>query len=181
MSIGFKSLITGALLVLAGAGGLWYALGGLPSGDDNPWLSGAEGYEQAQEVALQQGYPLLYVIESAKCRRCNSLDTLLWRAPEMQSSLAELVKVRLNPDASDGSGHILRRFPKVGTLPGVYIQRPGESLRPINIEVKDQQIWMPGVTYGRGFFMPLSAAGFDAVVRVTLSLEDPAIDNAPLP
>lgn len=180
MSIGFKSLITGALLVLAGAGALWYALGG-PAGEDNPWLSGAEGYEQGQARALQTGYPLLYVIESAKCRRCAQLDARLWRDPGMQSSLAELVKVRLNPDAGDGSAHILRRFPRVGTLPGVYLQRPGEPLRPINIEVKERQIWMPGVTYARGFFMPLSAEGFDAVVRVTLSLEDPAIDNAPLP
>ncbi|MNR42955.1 hypothetical protein D3C85_1615300 [compost metagenome] len=75
----------------------------------------------------------------------------------------------------------MRRFPQVATPPGIYLQRPGEPLRPIRVEVEDQQIWMPGVTYGRGFFMPLSAAGFDAVVRVTLSLEDPAIDNAPLP
>lgn len=181
MSVGIKSLITGALLVLAGAGALWFTLGGSPAGEDNPWLSGAEGYEQGQQQALHQGMPLLYVIEHAKCRRCKALDVLLWRSPEMQSPLAELVKVRLNPDAGDGSAHILRRFPQVATPPGIYIQRPGESLRPINIEVKDQQIWMPGVTYGRGFFMPLSAAGFEAVVRVTLSLDDPAIDNAPLP
>jgi hypothetical protein len=120
------------------------------------------------------------VIEHAKCRRCKTLDALLWRAPEMQSTLAGLVKVRLNPDAGDGSEHILRRFPPVATPPGVYIQRPGEPLRPIKIVVDLQQIWMPGVTYGRGFFMPLSGAGFDAVLRVTLSLEDPAIDNAPL-
>ena len=180
MSVGIKSLITGVLLVLAGAGALWFVLGP-PAGEDNPWLSGAEGYEQAQQRALSEGYPLLYVIEHAKCRRCKTLDALLWRAPEMQSTLAGLVKVRLNPDAGDGSEHILRRFPPVATPPGVYIQRPGEPLRPIKIVVELQQIWMPGVTYGRGFFMPLSGAGFDAVLRVTLSLEDPAIDNAPLP
>lgn len=181
MKFGIKSLITGILLLLAGAGVLWFVLGSLPAGEDNPWLSGAEGYEQGQQRALSEGIPLLYVIEHAKCRRCKALDTLLWRAPELQSSLAGLVKVRLNPDAGDGSAHILRRFPKVATPPGIYLQRPGEPLRPIRVEVEDQQIWMPGVTYGRGFFMPLSAAGFDAVVRVTLSLEDPAIDNAPLP
>jgi hypothetical protein len=27
-----------------------------------------------------------------------------------------------------------------------------------------EQIWMPGVTYGRGFFMPLSGAAFEAVL-----------------
>lgn len=181
MSIGIKSLVTGVLLVLAGGGALWFALGGLPRGDDNPWLSGAEGYDKVQQLALGEGIPLLYVIEHAKCRRCKTLDTLLWRSPELESSLAGLAKVRLNPDAGDGSAHILRRFPRVGTPPGIYLQRPGEPLRPIRIEVEDQQIWMPGVTYGRGFFMPLSAAGFDAVVRVTLALEDASIDNAPLP
>ncbi|MFM5243474.1 hypothetical protein ACLH0O_15790 [Aeromonas media] len=180
MGIGVKSLLTGLLLLLAGAGALWFVLGG-SEGQDNPWLSGAEGYEQAQRLALREGYPLLYVIERAKCRRCKALDNELWRAPEMQSALAGLAKVRLNPDAGDGSEHILRRFPQVATAPGIYVQRPGEPLRPIKVVVDIQQIWMPGVTYGRGFFMPLSGAAFEAVLRVTLSLEDTAIDNAPLP
>ncbi|MGE6286475.1 hypothetical protein ACLHZ9_15935 [Aeromonas media] len=180
MGIGVKSLLTGLLLLLAGAGALWFVLGG-SEGQDNPWLSGAEGYEQAQRLALGEGYPLLYVIERAKCRRCKALDNELWRAPEMQSALAGLAKVRLNPDAGDGSEHILRRFPQVATAPGIYVQRPGEPLRPIKVVVDIQQIWMPGVTYGRGFFMPLSGAAFEAVLRVTLSLEDTAIDNAPLP
>ena len=180
MGIGVKSLLTGMLLLLAGAGALWFVLGG-SGAQDNPWLSGAEGYEQAQRLALSEGYPLLYVIERAKCRRCKALNNELWRAPEMQSALAELAKVRLNPAAGDGSEHILRRFPPVATAPGIYVQRPGEPLRPIKVAVDIQQIWMPGVTYGRGFFMPLSGAAFEAVLRVTLSLEDPAIDNASLP
>ena len=180
MNIGIKSLLTGALLLLAGAGALWFALGGT-AGQENPWLSGAEGYEQAQRLALKEGYPLLYVIERAKCRRCKALDNRMWRAPEMESALAGLAKVRLNPDAGDGSEHILRRFPRVETAPGIYVQRPGEPLRPIRVVPDTEEIWMPGVTYGRGFFMPISGAAFEAVLRVTLSLEDPAIDNAPLP
>ena len=180
MGSGVKSLLTGMLLLLAGAGALWFVLGG-SGAQDNPWLSGAEGYEQAQRLALSEGYPLLYVIERAKCRRCKALNNELWRAPEMQSALAGLAKVRLNPDAGDGSEHILRRFPQVATAPGIYVQRPGGPLRPIKVAVDIQQIWMRGVTYGRGFFMPLSGAAFEAVLRVTLSLEDPAIDNASLP
>ncbi len=179
MGIGVKSLLTGMLLLLAGAGALWFVLGG-SGAQDNPWLSGAEGYEQAQRLALREGYPLLYVIERAKCRRCKALNTRLWRAPEMQSALAGLVKVRLNPDAGDGSEHILRSFPQVVTLPGIYVQQPGEPLKPIKIVVDLQQIWMPGVTWQRGFFMPLSAAGFEAVLHTTQSLQDPALDNAPL-
>lgn len=179
MGIGVKSLLTGMLLLLAGAGALWFVLGG-SGAQDNPWLSGAEGYEQAQRLALSEGYPLLYVIERAKCRRCKALNNELWRAPEMQSALAGLAKVRLNPDAGDGSEHILRRFPQVATPPGIYVQQPGEPLKPIKIVVDIQQIWMPGVTWQRGFFMPLSAAGFEAVLHTTQSLQDPALDNAPL-
>lgn len=67
MGIGVKSLLTGMLLLLAGAGALWFVLGG-SEGQDNPWLSGAEGYEQAQRLALSEGYPLLYVIERATAR-----------------------------------------------------------------------------------------------------------------
>ena len=78
MNIGIKSLFTGVLLLLAGAGALWYLLGGAGE-QENPWLSGAEGYEQAQRLALREGYPLLYVIERAKCRRCKALNTRLWR------------------------------------------------------------------------------------------------------
>lgn len=180
MSVGIKGVVTGVLLLLAGAGGLWFTLGGSGSEEGNPWLSGAEGYEQAQQLALQKGYPLLYVIERAKCRRCKLLETTLWQSAEMAPVLARLVKVRLNPDAGDGSEHILRRFPQVATPPGIYVQQPGEPLKPIKIVVDIQQIWMPGVTWQRGFFMPLSAAGFEAVLHTTQSLQDPALDNAPL-
>ena len=83
------------------------------------------------------------------------------------------------PGCGDGSEHILRRFPQVATAPGIYVQRPGEPLRPIKIAVDIEQIWMPGVTYGRGFFMPLSGAAFEAVLRVTLSLEDPPSTTRP--
>lgn len=84
------------------------------------------------------------------------------------------------PGCGDGSEHILRRFPQVATPPGIYVQQPGEPLKPIKIVVDIQQIWMPGVTWQRGFFMPLSAAGFEAVLHTTQSLQDPALDNAPL-
>ncbi|WP_323905013.1 thioredoxin domain-containing protein [Aeromonas hydrophila] len=180
MSVGIKGVVTGVLLLLAGAGGLWFTLGGSGSEEDNPWLRGAEGYAQAQQLALHKGYPLLYVIERAKCRRCKLLETTLWQSEEMAPVLARLVKVRLNPDAGDGSEHILRRFPQVATPPGIYVQQPGEPLKPIKIVVDIQQIWMPGVTWQRGFFMPLSAAGFEAVLHTTQSLQDPALDNAPL-
>lgn len=180
MSVGIKGVVTGVLLLLAGAGGLWFTLGGTGGEEDNPWLSGAEGYAQAQQLALQKGYPLLYVIERAKCRRCKLLDSTLWQTEEMAPVLARLVKVRLNPNAGDGSEQILRRFPQVATLPGIYVQQPGEPLKPIKIVVDIQQIWMPGVTWQRGFFMPLSAAGFEAVLHTTQSLQDPALDNAPL-
>lgn len=180
MSVGIKGVVTGALLLLAGAGGLWFALGDMASEQDNPWLIGADGYAKAQQLALHKGYPLLYVIERAKCRRCKVLDATLWQSEEMEPVLARLVKVRLNPDAGDGSEHILRRFPQVATPPGIYVQQPGEPLKPIKIAVDLQQIWMPGVTWRRGFFMPLSAAGFDAVLHTTQSLQDPALDNAPL-
>ncbi|MEN9583633.1 MAG: hypothetical protein RLZZ616_639 [Pseudomonadota bacterium] len=180
MSVGIKGVVTGVLLLLAGAGGLWFALGDMASEEENPWLSGADGYARAQQLAQLKGYPLLYVIERAKCRRCMLLDATLWQSQEMAPVLARLVKVRLNPDAGDGSEHILRSFPQVVTLPGIYVQQPGEPLKPIKIVVDLQQIWMPGVTWQRGFFMPLSAAGFEAVLHTTQSLQDPALDNAPL-
>jgi hypothetical protein len=180
MRVGIKGIITGVLLLLAGTGGLWFAFSGTPAEEETPWLAGAQGYEKAQQLALHKGYSLLYVIESAKCRRCKLLDKMLWQSDDMSPVLAKLIKVRLNPHAKDGSEHILRRFPQVATPPGVYVQRPGEPLKPIKIVVDLEQIWMPGVTWQRGFFMPLSAAGFEAVLHTTQSLQDPALDNAPL-
>ena len=101
-------------------------------------------------------------------------------AISLPSWLLMAVQVRLNPGKGDGSEQILRRFPKVATPPGIYIQQPGQPLRPIKVVVDFDQIWMPGKTWLRGFYMPLSAAGFEAVVHTTLSLQDPALDNAPL-
>ena len=57
----------------------------------------------------------------------------------------------------------VHRKPRVAILStGDELVMPGEPLKPIKIVVDIQQIWMPGVTWQRGFFMPLSAAGFEA-------------------
>ena len=55
MNIGIKSLFTGVLLLLAGQApsGICWGRGE----QDNPWLSGAEGYEQAQRLALRKDTP----------------------------------------------------------------------------------------------------------------------------
>ncbi|MFM4825905.1 thioredoxin domain-containing protein [Aeromonas bivalvium] len=169
--------LAGALVLLLVAGGLgwyWWSQGARHSG--NPWLRGEQGEARAQQLARESGMAMLYVIEADKCRRCKLLDKMLWQDPAMASTLAGLAKVRLNPGAGDGSDRVLRRFPKVKTPPGIYLQQAGGPLKPVQIVVDIQQIWMPGVTYRRGFFMPLSAVGFDAVLRTTLALEDPVFD-----
>ncbi len=179
MNLWMKGALAVIGLMMVGGGAAWYFLGKTQQ-PANPWYEGAEGYQQAQQQALALGYPLLYVLETPKCRRCKALNERFWRSEEMRVPLSRLVKVRLNPGKGDGSAQILRRFPKVATPPGIYIQQPGQPLKPIKIVVDIQQIWMPGKTWLRGFYMPLSAAGFEAVVHTTLSLQDPAMDNAPL-
>lgn len=165
-------LLLALLLVAGSAGWYWWNQQALVRG--NPWLKGAQGVARAQQLARESGMAVLYVIESDKCRRCKLLDKGLWQDPALASTLAGLAKVRLNPHAGDGSERVLRRFPKVATPPGIYLQQADGPLKPMQIVVDIQQIWMPGVTYRRGFFMPLSAAGFEAVLHTTLALEDPA-------
>jgi hypothetical protein len=162
-----------ALLLVAGGVG-WYAWNQQALARGNPWLKGEQGAARAEQLARESGMAVLYVIESDKCRRCKLLDKALWQDPALTSTLAGLAKVRLNPSVGDGSERVLRRFPKVNTPPGIYLQQGGGPLKPIQIVVDIEQIWMPGVTYRRGFFMPLSVAGFDAVLRTTLALDDPA-------
>jgi len=175
-----KGGVAALVLMLLAAGAFWFWSGSGSGKVANPWYEGAEGYHQAQQQALALGYPLLYVLEVPKCRRCKALNERFWRSAEMAGPLSRLVKVRLNPGKGDGSEQILRRFPKVVTPPGIYIQQPGAPLKPVKIVVDIDQIWMPGVTWQRGFYMPLSAAGFEAVLHTTLALKDPAMDNAPL-
>ena len=180
MNLWVKGALAAVGLMVVGGGAAWFFFGKGAQGPANPWYQGAEGYHQAQQQALALGYPLLYVLETPKCRRCGDLEKKFWQSKEMTGPLARLVKVRLNPGKGDGGEQILRRFPKVATPPGIYIQQPGQPLRPIKVVVDIDQIWMPGKTWQRGFYMPLSAAGFEAVVHTTLSLQDPALDNAPL-
>ena len=180
MNLWVKGTLAAVGLMMAGGGAAWYFFGKAPQGPANPWYEGAEGYHQAQQQALALGYPLLYVLEVPKCRRCKALNERFWRSDEMAAPLSRLVKVRLNPGEGDGSEQILRRFPKVATPPGIFVQRPGEPLRPIKLVVDINQLWMPGKTWQRGFYMPLSAATFEAVLGTTLALQDPALDNAPL-
>ncbi|MCF3095788.1 hypothetical protein EHZ86_00265 [Aeromonas australiensis] len=180
MTMWIKVGVAALAVTLLAAGAFWFWSGSGPAKLANPWYEGAEGYYQAQQQALALGYPLLYVLETPKCRRCKGLNQRFWRSDEMAAPLNRLVKVRLNPGKGDGSEQILRRFPKVATPPGIFIQQPGQPLRPIKIVVDIEQIWMPGKTWRRGYYMPLSAAGFEAVVHTTLALQDPELDNAPL-
>lgn len=180
MNLWVKGALAAVGLMVVGGAAFWFFAGTSSQGPANPWYQGAEGYQQAQQQALALGYPLLYVLETPKCRRCGDLEKKFWQSKEMAGPLARLVKVRLNPGKGDGSEQILRRFPKVATPPGIYIQQPGQPLRPIKIVVDIDQLWMPGKTWQRGFYMPLSGAGFEAVVHTTLVLQDPALDNAPL-
>ncbi|MFL9694812.1 hypothetical protein ACKC4X_21695, partial [Aeromonas veronii] len=60
-------------------------------GPANPWYQGAEGYKQAQQQALAFGYPLLYVLETPKCRRCGDLENTFWQIKEMAGPVARLV------------------------------------------------------------------------------------------
>ncbi|MGH1410646.1 MAG: hypothetical protein ACRAUW_14190 [Aeromonas sp.] len=179
MNLWMKGALATFGLMMAGTGVVWYFMG-KTVGVANSWYEGAEGYQQAQQQALALGYPLLYVLETPKCRRCKALNERLWQSDDMTIPLSRLVKVRLNSGKGDGSEQLMRRFPKVATPPGIYIQQPGQPLKPIKIAVDIQQIWMPGKTWQQGFFMPLSAAGFEAVIHTTLSSQDPAMDNAPL-
>ncbi|MGL4249987.1 MAG: hypothetical protein ACRCR1_04905 [Aeromonas sp.] len=168
------------VVTLLALGSFWFWSGKDSGKVANPWYEGAEGYHQAQQQAQALGYPLLYVLEVPRCRRCKALNEGFWRSDEMAAPLSRLVKVRLNPGKGDGSEQILRLFPKVATPPGIYIQQPGAPLKPIKVVVDIEQIWMPGVTWMRGFYMPLSAVSFESVLRTTLALKDPALDNAPL-
>ncbi|WP_257982345.1 thioredoxin family protein [Aeromonas salmonicida] len=146
----------------------------------SPWYYGIKGYNQAQQQAASSGKPLLYLLEGKKCRRCELLDKLLWRDPAMAKVYGEVVRVRLKAANKDGSELVLSYFPKTTTLPGVYLQESGGPFKPIKIVPDIQQVWMPGVTWQRGYFMPLSPAAFAAVVHTTLALQDPAVNNAPL-
>lgn len=179
MNLWFKGGLAAGVLMVAG-GVAWFFSGSEADKAASAWYQGDEGYQSAQRQALSSGQPLLYVLETPKCRRCKALDQRFWQSDEMVGPLSRLVKVRLNPGSGDGSEQILRRFPKVATPPGIYVQRSGEPLKPIKLVVDINQIWMPGKTWQRGFYMPLSAAAFESVLETTLALQDPALDNAPL-
>ena len=174
MNIGIKSLLTGACCCCWRGRRPWYCWG--KSGEaGESWLSGAEGYEQAQRLALREGYPLLYVIERAKCRRCKALNTRLWRAPRCNPPGGG--EGATQPGCGDGSEH---------SAPLPRLRRPQASMSSDREPPphQDRGGYRTDLDARRhpmvGGFMPPGAA-FEAVLRVTLSLEDPPSTTRPCP
>ena len=126
--------------------GIWLGRG---EAGEIPWLSGAEGYEQAQQLALKEGIsPAPRDRARQKCRRCKALDNRMWRARDAVRPW-RAGEGAAQPGCGDGSEHSAP-LPQVGDGPRHLCPATGEPLRPIRVVPISEEIWMPGVTHGRG-------------------------------
>ncbi|MDO2948957.1 hypothetical protein [Aeromonas simiae] len=168
-------LLAGLLAALLG-GWFWWQRAAPVKAPEPIWLSGAAGAERAQQQALSQGRPLLYLVERSPghCRRCVLLHERLFDNPEMTAVLAPFIRVRLNPDLGNESQRVMARLPKVERYPELFLQQePSGPVLPIKVVVEASQIWVPRGDFQQGNHMPLSPTSLDMALENTRRLLRP--------
>ena len=137
MNLGIKSLLTGMLLLLAGAGYTLVCPWRIEGAGQSLAGSGAEGcLWQAQQLALSRRISLLYVIEARQMPTLQGLGTSC-SAPDAvpPASWPRCSSTRMRGmAASIYCAASLRWRP-----PRHLCQRPGEPLRPIKVAVDIRQ------------------------------------------
>lgn len=169
---GIVLLLAGLLTALLG-GWFWWSRATPDEAPEPIWLSGAAGAALAQQQALNQGRPLLYLVERSPghCRRCVLLHERLFDNPEMDAVLAPFIRVRLNPDLGNDSQRVMARLPKVERYPEIFLQRvPEGAVLPVKVAVEATQIWVPRGDFLQGNHMPLSPASLDMALENTRRL-----------
>jgi thiol:disulfide interchange protein len=95
------------------------------------WYLGASGYDGAELERQAARANLVVYFQRRRCDPCRRFEHEVLGAPEVKSFLAEVVKVRVDPDDGDREQKLAKRF-GVTTLPAVAVipQRGPPHLLP---------------------------------------------------
>jgi thiol-disulfide isomerase/thioredoxin len=109
--------LAGLALLIAGACAV-------PAQGSGPFLVGAEGWEEAMQVAGERDVPVLVYFYTDWCPYCRQLDEELVAAPEVDAYLRDIVAVRINPEVGPGEAELARRY-GISGYPALFVHPRG--------------------------------------------------------
>ena len=95
------------------------------------WYQGAAGYAQAKAEQQQNGKALAVYFYTDWCASCKTLREQVLSTPEVKEYMANLIPVKINPEAGPGEQALGIRFGVMG-YPAFYIL-PEAGGKPVNI------------------------------------------------
>jgi thiol:disulfide interchange protein len=90
------------------------------------WFEDADGYEAAVRQQRYQHVPMLIYFRVDWCPHCRELDGLLEQS-QVRSRLAELIKVRINPEHGDAEKRLYNTEFGGSGYPSVFVRPDGGS------------------------------------------------------
>ncbi|MFN2547177.1 MAG: thioredoxin family protein [Myxococcales bacterium] len=92
-----------------------------PSAPITPaWYLGASGYEGAELERQSAGANMVIYFQKRACEPCREFEHEVLASPEVKSFLADVVKVRVDPDGGVGEHKLAARF-GVSGVPAVAV------------------------------------------------------------
>jgi tetratricopeptide (TPR) repeat protein len=84
------------------------------------WYEGADGYRQALAEQERSRAPMVVYFHVSWCPYCRKMDSEVLPAPAVNRFLADVVKVRVNPESSEANRGLEKQFASKG-YPSVYV------------------------------------------------------------
>ena len=98
------------------------------------WFEDASGFEDAARQQTHQHAPMLVYFHTDWCPYCKKFDSLL-EDPSIRSRLANVIKVRVNPEHGDAERNLFEKRYGARGYPAIYWV-PSESAAPRRISGK---------------------------------------------
>ena len=98
------------------------------------WFEDASGFEDAARQQAHQHAPMLVYFRTDWCPYCKKFDSLL-DEPEVRSRLADVIKVRVNPEHGDAERNLFEKRYGARGYPAIFWV-PSESAAPRRISGK---------------------------------------------
>lgn len=114
------------------------ALAGLPAGavefDTTDWYQGADGFEQAAQLAKESGKPLFVYFRTDWCPYCKQFERELLSSDTVRRFFEEIVAVTINPELGPNENRIAAAY-SVRGFPAIFVHpvegRPRQVRRTV--------------------------------------------------
>lgn len=94
----------------------------LPIAFDSPWYEGAYGYREAVRLSEEIEKPVVIYAYADWCNYCKKFESTLLADNEVNATLNNFIKVKLNPDKSQEDNAIFKKLGGRG-YPSLFIKR----------------------------------------------------------